>query len=110
MDNFLMKCYGYLVVPPYFIVRPTNISSVANSVIIPCQINGSPPPFVYWTFTDFYGMKANLTARRHSVKIESGGLHIVNVSKMWEGWYSCSASNSAGEIDSNAFLKVFGKN
>lgn len=47
--SFVMKLSGKTLVPPKWIVEPEDRSVIlGNSVVIPCEAIGSPPPTFLW--------------------------------------------------------------
>lgn len=110
-DLYIHLCLS-LIVPPYFIVQPSNISIVVSkNISLPCKIAGSPTPIVHWSFINLMGRRMTLSHQMSSsVNVYENGLFITTISKSLEGWYSCSASNIAGRIRAEVFLRVFGMN
>ena len=71
---------------------------------ITCTVKGIPRPAISWTFDDGE-LPPDSAIRNFS---NQSVLVLSNTSKRLEGWYTCNASNEAGDAFSNSTLHVLG--
>ena len=69
-----------------------------------CTAKGVPRPTLSWTF-DNGELPPDAAISNSSYQ---SILHLSKTSKGMEGWYSCKASNKAGNACSNSSLRVLG--
>lgn len=84
---------------------PTVNASVNQTALLPCQVDGAPPPLVSWR-------KDGVPLYPGSPRLQmlpEGSLRIQPVLAQDAGHYVCLASNSAGSDRQGRDLRVFGK-
>ncbi|XP_042907153.1 neogenin isoform X2 [Parasteatoda tepidariorum] len=91
-----------VIVPPYFLTKPQNQAVYEKEdVTFKCSVYGRPLPIVRW-FKD-----GDLIVPSEYFQIVNGyNLRILGAVKSDSGIYQCFATNSAGNIQSSAQLKV----
>ncbi|XP_067351865.1 neogenin 1a isoform X8 [Channa argus] len=86
-----------------FVVQPMSVTKVVgNSMLMPCVVTGYPAPNVRWMFED----KLLEESEGRVEVLEGGGLHILNVTEVDAGTYTCMAENSNATIEAQAQLTV----
>ena len=76
-----------------------------DSIELPCQASGSPPPFIQWRFNG-QPVTSGL-ASAASVNRITGKLVILNaIADDHTGFYQCFARNKAGEVVAQTFVQV----
>ena len=100
----LHVCYGVLSVIPEMVVEPKNEITVEDSnATFNCNASGVPEPVITWSFSR--GPLPQNIATKYSLTLLS-----VNNSDLFEGNYTCHATNRAGYDTRTAHLIVDGMN
>ena len=76
-----------------------------RTAVINCIANGTPRPELSWTFDNGKLPPTDVIIRNSS---DHSILQLSNTSKSMEGWYTCNATNKAGDAFSNSTLHVLG--
>ena len=76
-----------------------------RTAVINCTAKGIPRPKLSWTFDNGKPPPADVIIRNSTVH---SILELSNTSKGMEGWYTCTATNKAGDAFSNSTLHVSG--
>ena len=91
------------IVPPEFVVRPVNQTSVVSSnFTLGCAASGDPAPAVLWLFN------SSVLSNGAKYRILSNSLTVNNVVVDDAGWYTCRIVNVAGNQTAMAFVDVNG--
>lgn len=94
---------------PEFLDTPKDIiTTVGKNVGFPCRASGVPYPTISWEKDNSKTFPAAVERRMHILQNDHS-LYILNVSKSDSGYYSCHASNDAGQISVSARLEVYGR-
>lgn len=97
------------------LIAPTFIEHLHNLVIpegrdaiLSCTCNGTPPPNMTWQKDG----KILTPDKEYRIDISGGHskLYITNATKADEGWYQCTAINSAGSTITRTKVTVLRKN
>jgi hypothetical protein len=93
---------------PVILEPPHNVSAVlGDKVTLPCRATGNPAPKIIWHERDTG--KLSKKGRAHAI-LNNGDLQFTEVDGDQEGWYRCTAKNTAGTVHSSYVkLKVFGE-
>ena len=95
-----------VVVPPQHVLVNRDVYlhvREGDSIELPCQASGSPPPFIQWRFN---GQPVSGLASADVNRI-TGKLVILNaIADDHTGFYQCFARNKAGEVVAQAFVQV----
>ncbi|KAG4070890.1 hypothetical protein HA402_011116 [Bradysia odoriphaga] len=90
-----------LDLPPEFVERPQNVSSVdGHDVTFRCRVFGLPAPEVKWSRNE-----SDVTGERYQT-LANGDLTIRNISFTDAEQYICHAHNKFGEIEGQGMLVV----
>ena len=93
-----------LVGPPKFTIIPKDLTVIkGKNAYLPCAATAVPIPQIHW--------KLNAKYLNNTRIIQNGTLviSIVGDSQLYEGNYTCEASNSVGTKSSTALLTVHSK-
>ncbi|XP_062389915.1 neural cell adhesion molecule 2 isoform X1 [Sardina pilchardus] len=93
-------------VPPVLSVPQQSFNATADyleSVTLTCRAYGSPEPDVTW----YRNGKELHESEQYAIRARGTSLTIRNIRQGDGGPYTCKASNKAGEVDRELFLKVF---
>ncbi|XP_075675616.1 protein sax-3-like isoform X4 [Dermatophagoides pteronyssinus] len=104
--NFFLLRYLFklFLVKPHFIIKPEDITALANEIAeIHCKVGGDPIPNVSWRREG-----GQISSQRASIN-ENNSLRIVNVTEEDEGLYICQAENLVDRISHSATLIVHSK-
>uniref|UniRef100_A0A8C1QB05 Neural cell adhesion molecule 2 n=1 Tax=Cyprinus carpio TaxID=7962 RepID=A0A8C1QB05_CYPCA len=96
-------------VPPVISVPQQSFNATADygeSVTFTCRAYGSPEPDVTWHRK---GVQLQ-ESERYVMRARGTTLTVRNIQQDDGGSYTCKASNKAGEVEHELFLKVFGEN
>ncbi|PRD34283.1 UNVERIFIED_CONTAM: Dscam2 [Trichonephila clavipes] len=110
-------CCLYFLVPPRWVIEPSDVFVVkGRSIIVDCQTEGFPQPRVRWTKaegTEFIigdsprDYKA-IVSSPHLQVFENGSLSITDATESDAGYYLCQASNGIGQgLSKVVRLKVY---
>ncbi|GFS82572.1 neogenin [Trichonephila clavipes] len=91
-----------ILVPPYFITKPTNqYAREKDDITFNCDVYGNPVPILRWY------KNSDIIVHSDYFQIVNGkSLRILGAVKSDSGIYQCFATNSAGSIQSSAELEV----
>ncbi|XP_037049599.1 neuroglian-like [Bradysia coprophila] len=90
-----------LDLPPEFVERPQNVSSVdGHDVTFRCRVFGLPAPEVKWSRNE-----SDVTGERYQT-LANGDLTIHNIGFADAGQYTCHAHNKFGDIEGQGMLVV----
>uniref|UniRef100_A0A8C1J579 Neural cell adhesion molecule 2 n=1 Tax=Cyprinus carpio TaxID=7962 RepID=A0A8C1J579_CYPCA len=98
-------------VPPVISVPQQSFNATADygeSVTFTCRAYGSPEPDVTWHRYDKFSTITE--SERYVMRARGTTLTVRNIQQDDGGSYTCKASNKAGEVEHELFLKVFGEN
>lgn len=94
-------------VVPYFLKSPQNITvHVGNTARLECSAKGQPSPIISWKKDGGDNFPA-ATERRMHVMPADDVFFIVEVKPKDMGLYTCTATNEAGFVLSNAYVIVY---
>lgn len=90
--------------PPHFKLKPPDVVyvKVGESVALPCEANGTPPPAVVW-YKD-----GNLIEETANVQMLPNELRISNLQQSDIGDYKCMAENKEGSVSATTKVIVAG--
>uniref|UniRef100_A0A8C2LCP3 Neural cell adhesion molecule 2 n=1 Tax=Cyprinus carpio TaxID=7962 RepID=A0A8C2LCP3_CYPCA len=95
-------------VPPVISVPQQSFNATADygeSVTFTCRAYGSPEPDVTWHRYDKFSTITE--SERYVMRARGTTLTVRNIQQDDGGSYTCKASNKAGEVEHELFLKVF---
>ncbi|GFO09658.1 endonuclease-reverse transcriptase, partial [Plakobranchus ocellatus] len=89
--------------PPMIKVPPIRTEILKGTLLqLKCLVDADPTPVVMWMFEGRLIEASSMV----SFVNRSQALIISNVDKSWEGWFTCRALNSYGNISADAFVTV----
>ncbi|XP_067364888.1 neural cell adhesion molecule 1b isoform X5 [Channa argus] len=80
-------------------------ADVRQSAVLTCAVDGYPEPMVTWTRNEVL-LEAG---KKYSFNEDGSEMTIMDVTKLDEGEYTCTAKNKAGESEQELSLRVFVK-
>ncbi|KAH8383986.1 hypothetical protein KR009_011626 [Drosophila setifemur] len=91
---------------PILTLGPVNLTLLLNSSgQMECKYLSDLTSKKAWIFVPCLGM-TNCSKNRTILGIDQDKLEFVNVTQEQEGWYTCVESNSLGQTNSSAYLRV----
>eukprot|EP00105_Crassostrea_gigas_P005181 XP_011418682.1 PREDICTED: protein sidekick-1 isoform X2 [Crassostrea gigas] len=89
---------------PTFVQPPVSQSVIkGQGLVLICLVQGDPEPEITWLFN---GKPVTDGAYTTAFSMKNQELHIANVNKAWEGYFTCRANNSYGKSEAMAYVTV----
>ncbi|XP_078326030.1 contactin-5-like isoform X2 [Crassostrea virginica] len=89
---------------PTFVQPPVSQSVIkGQGLVLICLVQGDPEPEITWLFN---GLPVTDGAYTTTFSMKNQELHIANVNKAWEGYFTCRANNSYGKSEALAYVTV----
>ncbi|XP_061165065.1 cell adhesion molecule DSCAML1-like [Saccostrea echinata] len=89
---------------PTFVQPPLSQSVIkGQGLVLICLVQGDPEPEITWLFN---GQPVTDGAYTTAFSMKNQELHIANVNKAWEGYFTCRANNSYGKSEAMAYVTV----